>query len=495
MVAAAVLTALATADVGFGDAGEIGAAAWLRRAPEAAGTALDVCILQAASLVPIGSIAFRQNLVTAILAALTLAAVADLAFVLVRRAGGEARPGAVGAVLAAAALGTATPFLDVAVALDTHASALAVVALGWRLALGPGPALAGASLAFGLSLGAHPIASLALLPALFVARGRPLGPALVAALAGAGILAFAALVPGAGTALVARWIELLDGAAWRAHVVLAVAAAAVAGGFALGMLASVAWARTLPRVLVVLASAALGAALVRAAPREALSVGHAADELLGAGGTLAQLPPRTTYLCGTVPPARPGDTRDDGCAAARFALGVDRARPDLELRRVASVAPDELLALATVDRAPRPVVFDDDAALRAADAPVAIIGAPMPPFLTTSTAGLPPARDPVSRLDRMREARLGRRTPAGPVRVAWARAFLTTGKGALGAGQSERAIRAFARAVRLDPERGAAWTYLASALARAGETTRAQALIEEARAAGVRDARLESAVR
>ncbi|MFW5921390.1 MAG: protein O-mannosyl-transferase family, partial [Polyangiales bacterium] len=68
-------------------------------------------------------------------------------------------------------------------------------------------------------------------------------------------------------------------------------------------------------------SAVLAVACFLRAPRTMLADGHAASELLGSGGSLSMLPPRTVLVC----------SEDDVCAQALFALHAERVRPDMDV--------------------------------------------------------------------------------------------------------------------------------------------------------------------
>src|SRR5688500_14896828 len=155
MVAAPVLAALAAADVGFRDSGELGTAGWVLGVPHPTGFPVDVLLMHAASLLPLGSIAFRQNVVIALLAAGALAVIADVALAVAVRAGAEARPAAVGAIVGVVALATWQTWLAAALAVEVYASAALLVALGAWLALRLRAPLPAVALLFGIAMGAH----------------------------------------------------------------------------------------------------------------------------------------------------------------------------------------------------------------------------------------------------------------------------------------------------------------------------------------------------
>ena len=80
-LAALVLGCFALPDVGFRDAGELGTAAFGLGVAHPTGFAVDLLLLRAASLLPLGNIAFRQNLCVALTAGLALGLLAGVAAV------------------------------------------------------------------------------------------------------------------------------------------------------------------------------------------------------------------------------------------------------------------------------------------------------------------------------------------------------------------------------------------------------------------------------
>jgi tetratricopeptide (TPR) repeat protein len=160
-VAGVVLGWLAAGDVGFRDAGEIGTAAFELGVAHPTGFAVDLLLLRASWLLPLGTIALRQNLMVALEAALALATLAALCDLLVARLGvqrGIARLAASG-LPSLALLGWPT-FLGTARATEVYSLAfLLVVASAYGVARG-GAARGVAMCVVGLGPGLHVTAAL-----------------------------------------------------------------------------------------------------------------------------------------------------------------------------------------------------------------------------------------------------------------------------------------------------------------------------------------------
>lgn len=156
VLAALALGWAALSDMGFRDSGELGTAGFGLGVPHPTGFAVDVLLLRAASLVPLGSVAFRQNLCVALEAALAVALLAGLCDRLALRLGvGDARARFTGAAVAAAALLSWLTFLGTALGVEVYSLALAATALAARYAERGGAAAGGVCAVIGLGLGLH----------------------------------------------------------------------------------------------------------------------------------------------------------------------------------------------------------------------------------------------------------------------------------------------------------------------------------------------------
>jgi hypothetical protein len=159
--AAFVLSWLALPDVGFRDSGEIGTAAHALGVAHPTGFAVDLLFLRAASFLPLGSIAFRQNLCVALEAALALGLLAGLA----DRAAlalGASRNAArwTGAALAACALLGWQTFAATAIGVEVYALALACALLALDGLSRGGVAAGTALIVIGFAPGLHVTAGL-----------------------------------------------------------------------------------------------------------------------------------------------------------------------------------------------------------------------------------------------------------------------------------------------------------------------------------------------
>ncbi|HMI90357.1 MAG TPA: DUF2723 domain-containing protein, partial [Polyangiales bacterium] len=148
-------------DVGFRDSGELGAAGFALGVAHPTGFALDLLLLRAASLVPLGHVAFRQNALTALEAALCLALLAQIAWLLAQRAAAHGWAARIAAALipVAALCGWAT-FVQSALATEVYMLSLCAVALAVYGCLLGGRARALALCVLGLAPGLHVTAGL-----------------------------------------------------------------------------------------------------------------------------------------------------------------------------------------------------------------------------------------------------------------------------------------------------------------------------------------------
>jgi len=620
-------------DVGFRDSGELGAAGFTLGVAHPTGFALDLLLLRAAALLPLGHVAFRQNALTALEAALCLALLAQIAWLLAQRA--AARTGAAriaAAVIPAAALCGWATFVQSALATEVYMLSLCAVALAAYGCLLGGRARAWGLCAIGLAPGMHVTAGL--YAALLVAvgcfgRGLQTGtrfvtvrvPALLACLLVTAYLPLAsrrqpaidwgdpetlggvlahlsaarirsayqadmlAAAPNATYKVVAQWLELwpMLGLALLAFalglrkdrlVVLGPAALIAAdlayaawinpmgaadrqvghvAGAALAVLAGVGGALLCARVPprwqwpALAGVCALSAAALLRLPPHARADGYAASELVGSGGALSALPPRSIVIC----------SGDDSCAGGLFALHVEAVRPDVSLapaqhlwdptvRRLlyatslqhggAPLANDRARAAASAVRLlasgaePRPVLFTEAAPSARAQIAASPQASAWPPFVHHAPATVASAAL-INTLERDLAARSGardgwQRWPAnGRARTAWSNAFSTLGKALLpvdarsaarvlqrsaqlapestaawinlgvaleATGDLERAERSVRRALELDPLRPTAWVNLARLRFALGGAPAARSALELARSAGVRDPRLDA---
>jgi Flp pilus assembly protein TadD len=577
-VAAVAAGWLAADDVGFSDSGELGAAAFGLGVAHPTGFACDLLLLRAASLFPLGHVAFRHNALIALQAALCLGLLAQIANELaarldVRSAG--ARWAA--AIMPLGALCGWATFERTALTTEVYTLALLLVALAAFGTVRGGRARALGLCVVGLAPGLHVTAglySLALTAVTCLVQGRralrfvltrvpavaacaliiaylplaslrdppidwgdPQTPARVLAhltaarirsayhaemleatpdfafsiasqwleLWPALVLALGALALGlrkdrwavlgptgllAADLAYAAWINPM-GAADRQVGHVAGAALAVLAGLGAALICVRLPARARPFAAALLI--ALGAFLPLRLPAAELSDGYAASELVGSGGPLAALPPRSILVCGD----------DDTCAGAWFALYVEGVRPDV------SVVPAQHLWDPTVRRllygtslrsASEPAERDRAAVADAVVRRLASGQEPRPALFTDADVwsrahvpGLPQAselvpyvqRDPgrasegalLAALDGRASARFAL-DASGPLirgahaREAWSSAYGGLGK-ALLSRSPRNAVSALRRAVQLDPERASAWSNLGVALEASGDLERA----------------------
>jgi len=171
---AVILSWLAMADVGFGDSGELGTAAQVLGVAHPTGFALDMLLLRAAAFVPLGHVAFRQNLCTAFAAAAALGLLAYTCDLLARRLGLTQRSARwLGGILAATFLLCWPTFLATARSVEVYALALTAALLAIAGAARGGAAARLGWLVVGFAPGLHVTAGLlALLVSLGLAARR-----------------------------------------------------------------------------------------------------------------------------------------------------------------------------------------------------------------------------------------------------------------------------------------------------------------------------------
>lgn len=173
-VAGVVLGWLAAGDVGFRDAGELGTAAFELGVAHPTGFAVDLLVLRASALVPLGSLAFRQNAAVALQAALVLAALAALCDLLAARLGVREGPlRRMAATLPSLALLGFRTFLGTATATEVYTLSLLLVIVAAYGALRGGAARGLALCVIGLGPGLHVTAGLYAALMLLSAASRP----------------------------------------------------------------------------------------------------------------------------------------------------------------------------------------------------------------------------------------------------------------------------------------------------------------------------------
>jgi tetratricopeptide (TPR) repeat protein len=198
VLSALALFLRAAPDLGYGDAGELGTAAVVLGVAHPTGFALDLLWLKAASLVPLGSLAFRLNVATALTGALALGLCASVIGAVAERAGvGDVRDRRLGVLVGVTGLFGFAAFASATHAVEVYALALCAVLLALRLVLAGGRASSALAVLVGLAAGLHVTAGLYVAPlflaAGLIAQGRPWRFALTrlpAALAGALVLAY-----------------------------------------------------------------------------------------------------------------------------------------------------------------------------------------------------------------------------------------------------------------------------------------------------------------
>jgi tetratricopeptide (TPR) repeat protein len=165
VLGALVLCLRAAPDVGYGDAGELGTAAVVLGVAHPTGFALDLLWLKAASLVPLGSLAFRLNVATALTGGLALGLCASVIGSLAARAGAiDVTSRRLGVALGVTALLGFSTFALATQALEVYALGLSAVLLALRLALEGGRAAGALAVLVGLAAGMHVTAGLYMAP-------------------------------------------------------------------------------------------------------------------------------------------------------------------------------------------------------------------------------------------------------------------------------------------------------------------------------------------
>jgi hypothetical protein len=370
--------------------------------------------------------------------------------------------------------------------------------------------------------------------------------AVVAGLRGAPIVVLAPLALLCTDLAYAIWVNPM-GAPDRQVGHVAIASLALLGGSGLAFIGSrMALRGAFARGVFVVMCGALATFVLSRVPRDELADGYIAGELLGSGGPLAAVPPRALIVC----------TNDDACAAGMFALAVERVRPDVDIApgqhlwdatvlrniegipRLARATPPPALRIAAMRRSlqllvaarvPRPVLFELSDPLRRVGLSNPLAVSATAPYLVpiAEHAQATPIAAALASLDRTRAARLRTDMPRSErSRNAWSHVYSTLGETAIG---SPDAVFALRTAVKLAPARATAWTNLSVAFEGSGDLLRAvqsaqqavmlapqrptpwvnlarlqlalghadeaRSVLELARRAGVRDARLDQLAR
>src|SRR3954469_4668410 len=81
-ISGAWLVWLASADIWLGDSAEVGSAAYALGVAHPTGFPLDMLLLRLSAFLPLGPLAFRENVAVALISALALGKLADLALLL-----------------------------------------------------------------------------------------------------------------------------------------------------------------------------------------------------------------------------------------------------------------------------------------------------------------------------------------------------------------------------------------------------------------------------
>ncbi len=164
--AALVLCWLASPDVGYYDSGELGSASFVLGVPHPTGFPLDMLVLRLGALLPLGSVAWRQNSMAALISAAFLALLGHITAMIAARCSGPGRNCLFGAVLAVAGLGTWMTFINTALSVEVYPMALLLIALAGFGALNRGALKSIVFLTTGLACGSHIIAGLMIAPIL-----------------------------------------------------------------------------------------------------------------------------------------------------------------------------------------------------------------------------------------------------------------------------------------------------------------------------------------
>jgi hypothetical protein len=166
LASAGLLSLFASADVSSLDAGELGGAAAALGVPHPSGFSLDMLLLRAATLWPLGSLAFRQNICVSLLTAAAISCIAYASMRLARQCDWGSPPAAAAAAsVSAAVLLSSRTILDAALAVEVYATSLLCVAIAGLLAdaADKAPRRAVWPL-YGLAVGAHITAPLLIAP-------------------------------------------------------------------------------------------------------------------------------------------------------------------------------------------------------------------------------------------------------------------------------------------------------------------------------------------
>lgn len=166
LASAGLLSLFASADVSMLDAGELGGAAVALGVPHPNGFSVDMLLLRAATLWPLGSLAFRQNVCVSLFMAAAISCIAYASMRLARQCDWGSPPAAAtAACVSAAVLLSSRTILDAALAVEVYATSLLCMAIaglladaadkGTRRAVWP---------LYGLALGSHITAPLLIAP-------------------------------------------------------------------------------------------------------------------------------------------------------------------------------------------------------------------------------------------------------------------------------------------------------------------------------------------
>jgi hypothetical protein len=170
IIAVLVLTGIAAPDVSYRDAGEIGTASFVLGVPHPTGFPLDMLLLRLGAMLPIGPIAWRQNITVALISAAFLAFIGQITMLVAERCGVSTKKGGnVGAVVTATGVGTWMTFLDTALSVEVYSTALLLIAVAGYASLREARYIGVLFFLVGLAAGAHVTAGLMILPILIAA--------------------------------------------------------------------------------------------------------------------------------------------------------------------------------------------------------------------------------------------------------------------------------------------------------------------------------------
>jgi hypothetical protein len=169
IIAALVLTGIAAPDVSYRDAGEIGTASFVLGVAHPTGFPLDMLLLRLGAMLPIGPIAWRQNITVALISAAFLASVSQVTMLIAKRCGVSTKDGGnVGAVVTVMGVGTWMTFLDTALSVEVYSTALLLIAVAGYASLREARFIGVLFLLLGFAVGAHVTGGLMILP-IFIA--------------------------------------------------------------------------------------------------------------------------------------------------------------------------------------------------------------------------------------------------------------------------------------------------------------------------------------